>query len=87
MLPRSRLLYRHVNPAQRHYVPSEVRCELLTRFTRAVKHPNPDSLFRGSLVDENMFAIDTAEWGLDDLLKESRQRSPKITMNVAERCA
>jgi hypothetical protein len=35
-------------------------------------NPDPAARFRGSLVDENMFAIDVKEWGLDDLLSEYR---------------
>ncbi len=72
MLLWSLMLFRYVYPAQSHYVPSEIWCELLTRFMREVKNPNPDALFRGSLVDENMFAIDVDEWKLPNLLEETR---------------
>ena len=42
-------------------------------------NPDPCARFRGSLVDENMFAIDVKEWGLDDLLSEYRAcRARKI---------
>ena len=35
--------------------------------------------FRGSLIDENMFAIDVREWGMDNLIEEYRaQRQPKL---------
>lgn len=67
------MLFRYVYPAQSHYVPSEIWCELLTRFTREVKNPNPEGLFRGSLIDENMFAIDVDEWELPNLLEETRR--------------
>ena len=73
MLLWSLMLFRYVYPAQSHYVPSEIWCELLTRFTHEVKNPNPHALFRGSLVDENMFAIDAEEWKLPNLLDESRR--------------
>ncbi len=73
MLLWSLMLFRYVYPAQSHYVPSEIWCELLTRFTREVKNPNPEALFRGSLVDENMFAIDVDEWKLPNLLEETRR--------------
>lgn len=72
MLLWSLMLFRYVYPAQSHYVPSEIWCELLTRFTREVKNPNPQALFRGSLVDENMFAIDVDEWNFPNLLEETR---------------
>jgi len=73
MLFWSLVLFRYVYPAQSHYVPFEVWSELLTRFTREVKNPDSQALFRGSLVDENMFAIDVEEWGLPNLLEESRK--------------
>ena len=73
MLLWSLILFRYVYPAQSHYVPSEIWCDLLSRFTHEIKHPNREALFRGSLIDENMFAIDTEEWELPDLLEESRR--------------
>jgi len=39
-----------------------------------VQHPNPNAPFRGSLVDENIFAIDVKEWGLENLQSEYRTR-------------
>ena len=30
--------------------------------------------FRGSLVDDKMFAIDVNEWGLENLMEEYRER-------------
>lgn len=74
MLLWSLVLFRYVYPAQSHYVPSEVWCELLTRFERAVQNLNPDAKFRGSLVDDNMFAIDVNEWELPNLLAERREQ-------------
>lgn len=73
MLLWSLMLFRYVYPAQSHYVPSEIWCDLLTRFAHEVKNPNPNALFRGSLVDENMFAIDVDEWELANLLKDARK--------------
>jgi hypothetical protein len=41
--------------------------------------------FRGSLIDENMFAIDVCEWGLHDLLSEYRiGRAKKIDWQPGE---
>ena len=74
MLLWSLVLFRYVYPAQSHYVPSEIWCELLTRFGREVKRPDPEAQFRGSLIDENMFAIDVEEWELPNLLEERRRQ-------------
>src|ERR1700685_1571592 len=58
MLLWSLLLFRYVYPAQTHYVPTAIWQKLLRRFETQIARPNPDASFRGSLVDENMFAID-----------------------------
>jgi len=68
----SLVLFRYAYPAQTHYVPAEVWQELLGKFQRAVTMRDSKARFRGSLVDENMFAIDLNEWGLDNLLEERR---------------
>ena len=73
MLLWSLVLFRYVYPAQSHYVPSAIWRELLARFAKAVKNPDSQARFRGSLVDENMFAIDLNEWRLPNLLEESRK--------------
>jgi Nucleotidyl transferase of unknown function (DUF2204) len=80
MLLWSLLLFRYVYPAQTHYVPVTVWRELLERFQSQIAKPNPQASFRGSLVDENMFAIDVNEWGLANLLEETR----KIRMDHLE---
>jgi hypothetical protein len=42
-------------------------------------YPEPQSPFRGSLIDPMMFAIDTEEWGLENVADRYReQRQPKI---------
>lgn len=64
--------FRYVYPAQTHYVPADVWRELLGKFRKAVATRDSKARFRGSLVDENMFAIDLNEWGLDNLLEERR---------------
>jgi hypothetical protein len=68
------VLFRYVYPGQSHYVPVNVWKELLIRFQRAVLEPNRQADFRGSLVDDNMFAIDIEEWHLANLLEEKRQQ-------------
>lgn len=68
------VLFRYVYPAQTHYVPQHVWQDLMCRFQRAVSNPNMGAKFRGSLIDDKMFAIDVKEWGLDNLLAEYRDR-------------
>jgi nucleotidyltransferase DUF2204 len=66
------ILFRYIYPAQGHYVPLLVWTQLINRLMFRLLNPDPGARFRGSLVDENMFAIDVKEWGLDDLLSEYR---------------
>jgi len=68
------ILFRYVYPAQTDYVPFAVWSDLLTRYMELVTKPDRDARFRGSLIDENMFAIDVNEWGMDDVLSEHRER-------------
>jgi len=68
------VLFRYVYPAQTNYVPREVWRDLIGRFQEAVAHPDPSAKFRGSLVDDRIFAIDIREWGLENLNREYRER-------------
>ncbi len=73
------VLFRYIYPAHSHYVPLLVWTQLVNRLMLKLLNPEPTARFRGSLVDENMFAIDVKEWGLDDLLSEYRAcRAKKI---------
>jgi len=83
MLLWSLLLFRYVYPAQTHYVPARIWSRLLQQLQNEIAKPDPKAKFRGSLVDENMFAIDINEWGLANLLEETR----KIRMEELERSA
>jgi Nucleotidyl transferase of unknown function (DUF2204) len=83
MLLWSLLLFRYVYPAQTHYVPAAVWSELLRRLQSEIARPNSEAKFRGSLVDDNMFAIDLNEWGLSNLLDEKR----KSRLEQIKRCA
>ncbi len=67
------ILFRYVYPGQSHYVPGKIWCELLGRFENSLRNPNPQAVFRGSLVDDNMFAIDVNEWELPNLLANQRE--------------
>lgn len=68
------ILFRYAYPAQTHYVPKNIWDELMRRFQAALSNSNPGASFRGSLIDDKMFAIDVNEWGLADLLSEYRKR-------------
>lgn len=73
------VLFRYIYPAYTHYVPAPVWNELLGRFTAAIQTPDSKALFRGSLIDDKMFAIDVKEWGFPDLLAGYRERRmPKL---------
>ncbi len=73
------VLYQYVYPAHVDYVPRALWNDLLRRFEKAVEHPDPAAVFRGSLIDPKMFAIDCEEWGMPNLLEEyRRKRMPKI---------
>ena len=75
------VLYRYVYPAYSHYVPSWVWRRLLDCFSEELAKRNPVAPFRGSLVDDKMFAIDVTEWGMEDILgagREARQIKIKI---------
>lgn len=68
------ILFRYVYPAHTNYVPADVWADLLGRFRQAVTRPDPGAGFRGSLVDDKMFAIDVNEWDLPNLMQEYRER-------------
>jgi hypothetical protein len=80
-------LFRYVYPAQSNYVPAKVWQDLIQRFTQAVAKPATSESFRGSLVDDLMFAIDIQEWGLKNMLEEYRERAPKIVVDPLVQCA
>jgi len=61
-------------PAQTHYVPANLWCDLVSRFQDAVSHPNTAASFRGSLVDEKQFAIDVKRVGSRDIMQDYRER-------------
>src|SRR5256885_1601344 len=52
------VLFRYVYPAHTDYVPAPLWQDLLSRYMHLVQHSDPHALFRGSLVDENIFSID-----------------------------
>lgn len=68
------VLFHYVYPVQACFVPPNVWQELLVRFQGTICRPDPQAKFRGSLIDDKMFAIDVKEWGLENLLDEFRKR-------------
>ena len=48
---------------------------MLVRFSNELTNRNPSAKFRGSLVDDKMFAIDVAEWGMENVLIHRAQSS------------
>jgi|SRR5579864_838051 len=78
------VLYHYVYPDHSEYVPDKIWDELLQRFKIELKHPNKHQGFRGSLIDEKMFAIDVKEWGKRNLIDEYRERVDLILPKPGE---
>jgi len=68
------VLFHYAYPAYTQLVPHELWQCLTQRFEASVLHPDPAAKFRGSLIDDKMFAIDVNEWGLDNLMRDYRDR-------------
>jgi hypothetical protein len=73
MLLWSLVLFQYAYPTAKS-VPNQVWDDLLTRFRQQIENPNPKVPFRGSLLDEKMFAIDVHEWKLPNVLEEYRKK-------------
>lgn len=84
MLLWSLMLYHYIYPANCDYVPRKIWDELLQRFKVELAHPNKDAGFRGSLIDDKMFAIDVTEWGKRDILDELRTKAEVIQRRTDE---
>ena len=80
----SLVLYHYIYPANSDYVPRQIWDELLNRFKVELAHPNKDVEFRGSLIDDKMFAIDVHEWGKRDILEEHRTKAELIRGRTEE---
>jgi hypothetical protein len=73
MLLWSLVLFHYIYPMS-SAVPLPVWDELLTKFRADVQNPDVTAAFRGSLIDENMFAIDIKEWGLQNVIEHYRSQ-------------
>jgi hypothetical protein len=71
------VFFQYTYPANSEYIPRSVWDDLLGRLRGEIDNPNPKAHFRGSLLDENMFAIDVHEWGMANLIE--RHRSERET--------
>ena len=78
------VLYHYVYPANSDYVPAEIWTELTKRFMVELAYPNKGADFRGSLIDDKMFAIDVAEWSKRDILEECRSKAELIQRETEE---
>ncbi len=66
------VLYQYIYPAHSEFVPRTLWDDLLSRLRNELDHPDSNADFRGSLIDEKMFAIDTVEWGMANLNEKMR---------------
>lgn len=72
MLLWSLVFYRYIYPRHANEIPRWVWHDLLAKFERDLVDPKLDAPFRGSLIDENMFAIDVREWGMENEIEKYR---------------
>jgi hypothetical protein len=73
------LLFRYCYPSNTDFVPKAVWRDLMGRLQHEIEHSRHNAEFRGSLIDDKMFAIDVEEWGLPDIEKRYRDaRHPKL---------
>jgi len=74
----SLVLFHYVYPSS-EVVPKWVWAKLLAKLQRELESPDSAAPFRGSLIDERMFAIDVSEWNLENLIEKYRvQAEPQI---------
>jgi predicted nucleotidyltransferase len=82
------VLFHYAYPSKVDYVPSRIWDDLMNRFQTAIRNPDRNAPFRGSLIDPLMFAIDVDEWGMPDMNEEYRERrQPKLQPSCEEPAA
>lgn len=79
------VLFHYCYPAHANYVPRNIWERLLAHFEDEIENPNLAAPFRGSLIDEKMFAIDVSEWGMKDLLSVYRGSREHVIPNNGTR--
>jgi Nucleotidyl transferase of unknown function (DUF2204) len=81
------VMFHYIYPTSAEFVPKSVWEDLMQRLQHELSNPSSKHDFRGSLLDEKMFAIDVKEWGMQNLLEEYRARrgmDPASAKAVAE---
>jgi len=68
------VLFHYIYPTSGEFVAKEAWDELIRRLQKELANPSSKTDFRGSLLDEKMFAIDVKEWGMPNLVEEYRAR-------------
>jgi hypothetical protein len=82
------LFFRYVYPRNSDYVSASLWHDLIGRLSKAVSHPDSKQEFRGSLIDDCMFAIDVEDWGLENIQARYRAaRRPTIATPREAKCA
>lgn len=76
------VLFHYVYPQAAETVPRGVWKMLAGELAQALEAPRSQPGFRGSLLDENMFAVDVKDWGLPDALGESRSRPLELIRDL-----
>jgi len=75
------VLYHYIYPFATDKVPRWLWADLMDRFRNSIQSDSKELPFRGSLIDDKMFAIDVNEWGLPDLMTECRNaRSERLVL-------
>ena len=85
MLLWSLVFFRYIYPRHANEIPRWVWHDLLARFERDLIDPKLDAPFRGSLIDENMFAIDVQEWGMENEIEKYRAAHHKRLKRIEKK--
>lgn len=80
------VLFHYVYPDSGGNIPSGVWNTLLEDLTESLARHGAQPRFRGTLLDQKMFAIDVREWGLPDAAESYRsKKSPVISAPKVDR--
>ena len=52
------MMFKYIYPSKTDFIPKGIWQSMLERTRQAIENPDPKAKFRGSLLDERMFAID-----------------------------